>query len=225
MKTKLLPRFLMAALLLFSLQSLANNPNESIMNTDSFDTIKLLKPNTKGGKPLMKLVSSRRSDRNFADKDLSLRQISEIVWVANGINRADGKRTIPSAMGIYPLDLYVFTKNAVYLYSPEEHILIPVLKGDHRESTGCQVFVKEAPINLVFIADLSRYEGKVKRTKEAFYHSASLDVGHATQNVYLYAAQEKLKAVVRAMADEKKLIKLLNLDENHRFIIAQTIGY
>ena len=123
------------------------------MVLNKFETIQLLKPDTTGGKPLMAAIKNRKTDRQFQQKNLSLKHLSDILWVANGINRTDGKRTVPSAMALYPLQTYVLLANGVYLYNPKKHLLEPIVEGDYRELAGRQDFVKTAPLNLVFIAD------------------------------------------------------------------------
>jgi Nitroreductase len=90
---------------------------------------------------------------------------------------------------------------------------------------GLQPFVKTAPLNLVLIADYSKYQGNHPIPQEKWLYLASLDAGHCTQNVYLYCASEGLQAVVRAGAQEEKLLELLNPGKDHQFVVAQTIGY
>lgn len=191
----------------------ANSP----MELKTFDTIKLLAPDTLGGKPLMKAIVQRKSDREFDSKNLSLKNLSEILWVANGINRANGKRTVPSAMGMYPLQTYAVLANGIYFYNPKKHQLEPVVKGDYRSLAGKQTFVDTAPLNLLFIA-------KARNANDKF-EMAMMDSGYCAQNVYLYCASESLKCVVRAGAKEAELLKTMNLDSNYKFIIAQTVGY
>lgn len=197
------------------------------MELNVFETIKLLAPDTKGGDALMNAMQNRKSDREFAATNLSLKHLSEILWAANGINRSDvGKRTVPSAMAMYPLDTYAVLANGIYLYDPQNNELQPIVEGDYRELAGLQPFVKEAPLNLVFIANYNRYtSGDRKIPAEKQLYLAALDAGHCTQNVYLYCASEGLKTVVRAGAQEKALLELLNLDENYQFVVAQTVGY
>lgn len=194
------------------------------MELNSFKTIKLLPPDTVGGTPLMTAMQHRKSDREFKNTNLSLKHLSEILWAANGINRADNKRTVPTAMGIYPIDTYVVLANGIYLYNPVKHELQPVVEGDYRELAGLQPFVNTAPLNLVFIADYNKYIAR-NVPQDKYVYLASLDAGHSTQNVYLYCASEGLKSVVRAGAQEKELLDLLKLDGNHQFIVAQTVGY
>ena len=183
----------------------------------TFDTIKLLAPDLNGGKPLMQAISNRKSDREFASRNLSLKHLSEILWVANGINRANGKRTVPSAMGQYPLQTYAVLSNGIYFYNPQKHQLEPVVKGDFRNLAGKQTYVDTAPLNLLYIA-------KGKNANDNF-NMAMMDSGYCGQNVYLYCASEGLKCVSRAGAKEAELLKAMNLDSNYNFILAQTVGY
>jgi len=193
------------------------NPSNEPMVLSTFDTIKLLAPDTLGGKPLMQAISRRKSDRQFDTRNLTLKHLSEILWVANGINRANGKRTVPSSMGRYPLQTYAVLSNGIYFYNVIKHQLEPVVKGDFRNLAGKQTFVDTAPLNLLFIA-------KGKTAADNFTASIE-DSGYCAQNVYLYCASEGLKTVVRAGAKEVELLKAMNLGDNYKFIVAQTVGY
>ena len=205
-----------AACMFTSAQAKVKQSNESMVLT-TFDTIKLLAPDTLGGKPLMQAISRRKTDRQFDTRNLSLKHLSEILWVANGINRSNGKRTVPSSQGRYPLQTYAVLSNGIYFYNVVKHQLEPLVKGDFRNLAGKQTFVDTAPLNLLFIA-------KGKTATDNF--NASLeDSGYCGQNVYLYCASEGLKTVVRAGAKEVELLKAMNLGDNYKFIIAQTVGY
>jgi SagB-type dehydrogenase family enzyme len=195
------------------------------MELTSFDTIKLQAPDTLGGVALMTAMQQRKTNRTFEEKNLSLKHLSEVLWVANGVNRADGKRTVPSAMALYPLQTYAVLSNGIYFYNPQKHQLEPIVEGDYRELSGRQDFVNKAPLNILFIADFKAYNGERKIPTEKWIYLASLDAGHCGQNIYLYCASEGLKSVVRAGAKEEELLKVMNLDENYRFILAQTVGY
>jgi len=209
------------SLMLVTLVSAQTNsrvkPTNVLLAPDVFDTIKLLKPDTLSGKPLMQAISRRKSDRQFDSRNLSLRHLSDILWVANGINRPDGKRTVASAVGLYPLQTFAVLANGIYFYNPKKHQLEPFLKGDFRRFTGTQTFVETAPLNLLFIA-----KGK---TATDNFNNAMLDSGYCGQNVYLYCASEGLRCVVRASVNETELLKAMNLSSNYKFILAQTVGY
>ena len=195
------------------------------MKLDVFETIQLIKPDVKGGKTIMEAMHLRKSHREFDQKNLSLKHLSDILWAANGINREDGKRTVPSAMAMYPIKTFAVLANGIYFYNVEKHQLEPVAAGDYRNLSGLQDFVYNAPLNLVFIADYNIYDGERKVQEDRRLYLASLDAAHCCQNVYLYCASEGLKTVERAGAKAEELIKVLQLDKNHQFIVAQTIGY
>jgi|ERR1035437_743609 nitroreductase len=211
-------QFLFAiCMLVASLATAQSSKVNSPMVLSSFDTIKLLAPDTLGGKPLMQAIVHRKSDREFDSRNLSLKHLSEILWVTNGINRANGKRTVPSAMGLYPLQTYAVLPNGIYFYNPQKHQLEPVVKGDFRSIAGRQTYVDTAPLNILLIA-----KGK---TATDNFSAAMLDSGYCGQNVYLYCASEGLKCVVRAGAKEAELLKAMNMEANYKFILAVTVGY
>jgi nitroreductase len=211
-------QFLFAICILVASFATAQSPKvNSSMVLSTFDTIKLLAPDTLGGKPLMQTIAHRKSDRQFDSRNISLKHLSEILWVTNGINRANGKRTVPSAMGLYPLQTYAVLPNGIYFYNPQKHQLEPVVKGDFRSIAGRQTYVDTAPLNILLIA-----KGK---TATDNFSAAMLDSGYCGQNVYLYCASEGLKCVVRAGAKEAELLKAMNLEANYKFILAVTVGY
>jgi SagB-type dehydrogenase family enzyme len=185
------------------------------------NVIALSAPDVNKGIPLMQALSRRKSDRDFSDQKLSLQQLSEVLWAADGVNRDDGKRTAPSAMGRYPVDIYVALPEGVYLYEPLKRDLVPVVEGDFRGTTGKQDFVAGAPLNLVFVADLAKLSGPEEQTLQW----AAMESGHQAQNVYLYCASEGLGAVVRGSIDGEKFGKILQLRARQRVLAAQTIGY
>jgi len=220
--------FLMLTILVSILVSCHPNPEKKAivpMELTTFDTIQLLDPDTVGGIPLMQALQHRKTDREFDKKNLSLKHLSEVLWAANGLNRPDGKRTVPSAMALYPIQTYAVLANGIFFYNPVTNQLEPVVEGDYREITGLQSFVKDAPLNILFIADFKAYDGAKKVAEENRVSLASLDAGHCSENVYLYCASEGLKTVVRGGAQADELYKVLELDAKYKFILAQTVGY
>ena len=184
---------------------------------------KLPPPQMEGGKPLMQILKERHSTREFSDKVLSPQVISNLLWAAAGVNRPEsGKRTAPSARDWREIDIYVATAEAVYRYDNHAHLLQPVRSGDLRAATGVQDFVATAPLNLVYIADLSRMVGADKKQQQLY---SAADAGFIAQNVYLFCASEGLATVVRGSIDRKALTKALGLNKNQRIILAQTVGY
>ncbi len=198
--------------------------------TDStLDAIRLPVPETTGGKPLMEALQDRRSSRDFSPAPLPEQMLSDLLWAAFGINRPDtGKRTAPSALNWQETDIYVFTAKGAYLYDAAENLLVPMVAGDHRGVTGSalQPFVKNAPLNLVYIVDAARSGiiGRIMSTEDRDMFSNAA-VGFISQNVYLYCASEGLATVVRGMVNRDALRTLLNLRPEQRVILAQSVGY
>jgi len=170
----------------------------------------------------MRALQNRKSDRSFSEKDLSLQQLSDLLWAANGVNReASGKRTVPTARDKREIDVYVAMAKGLYLYDVDNHLLTLVLKEDIRALTGKQKFIKKAPVNLVFVADYDKMSGD--RESNDFY--SATDTGFISQNVYLYCAAEGLATVVRGMVDRERLSKKMGLRKEQKIILAQTVGY
>jgi SagB-type dehydrogenase family enzyme len=185
--------------------------------------IQLLKPQLDKGRPLMQVFKDRSSSRSFSKEKLPLQVISDLFWAAFGVNRTEtGKRTAPSAMNWQEIDIYVATSDGLYLYDAKTHVLKPVLSEDIRAMTGRQEFVKDAPINLIYVADYSRIGTATKEDKD-FYSAA--DTGFISQNVYMYCASEGLATVVRGSIDRQALAKVMKLRSDQKVILAQSVGY
>jgi len=164
----------------------------------------------------------RATSRAFDTRELSSRQLSTLLWAAFGVNRPDGKRTAPSSMNRLETDIYVLLKQGVYRYDARQHRLEPMLGDDLRELSGKQPFVKDAPVTLVFVADLARMGDGDQVEK---LNTAHIDAGFISQNVYLYCASEGLATGVRAWVDRAALGKRMKLRPEQQIIVAQSGGY
>jgi SagB-type dehydrogenase family enzyme len=185
--------------------------------------ISLPPPQTEGGKPLMQALKDRHTTREFSSEKLSPQVLSNLLWAAFGINRPDtGKRTAPSAMNMQEIDIYVATAEGLYVYDAKGNKLDPVLAEDVRAATGMQPFVKDAPLDLVYVADLAK-TGKASAEDKNFYTAA--DVGFIAQNVYLFCASEGLGVVVRGSVDRAALAKVMKLRSDQKILLGQTVGY
>jgi SagB-type dehydrogenase family enzyme len=185
--------------------------------------VKLLKPQVEKGKPLMQVLTDRSSSRSFSNEKLPVQELSNLLWAAFGINRTDtGKRTAPSAVNWQEIDIYVATADGLYLYDAKKHMLNPILSQDVRALTGRQEFVKDAPVNLVYVADFSKMGKAAKDDKELY---SATDTGFISQNVYLYCASEGLATVVRGSIDRQALAKVMKLRPEQKIILAQSVGY
>jgi len=184
--------------------------------------IQLPEPKLDQGKSLAQALQDRKSSREFRPDSLPPQTISNLLWSALGINRPDsGRRTAPSARNRQEIDVYVATSQGAYLYDPKAHALNPVAAGDIRALYGTQEFVKNAAINVVYVADLARMGGMDEATQ--MYYAAA-DTGFIGQNVYLYCASEGLATVFRAMIDKPKLAEAMKLRPDQRIMFSQTVG-
>lgn len=191
-------------------------------NAQELKEIKLKTPDKTRGSAVMKALSERHSERTYANKDLSLQDLSDLLWAANGINRPDGKRTAPSALNKQDVDIYVFTKEGAYLYDAKNQGLRPIAKGDHRQVVaGGQDFVKDAPVSLVLISDLSRFGKITDQTKLM----AAMDAGIVCQNINIFCAATGLVTVPRATMDQKALKQILKLSDSQLPLMNNPVGY
>ncbi len=193
------------------------------IHSQELKEIKLLKPRLEGGKPLMQALNERRSLREFSSEELPLQVLSDLLWAADGINRPDsGKRTAPSAVNWQNIDIYAATAQGLYIYDPKEHALKPVLAEDIRAITGKQDFVKDVPLNLIYVADFSKITRGTDEDKNLY---SAAHTGFISQNVYLYCASEGLATVVRGLVDREAMAKAMRLRPDQKVIFAQSIGY
>jgi hypothetical protein len=115
--------------------------------------LELPAPIREGGAPLMHALLNRRSGREFAETELPAQMLSDLLWAACGINRADtGGRTVPSALNAQEVDLYVALAGGLHLYDAKAHALRLVAEVDARRVTGYQDFVDRAPLDLIYVA-------------------------------------------------------------------------
>ncbi len=186
------------------------------------DVIKLPAPKTEGGMPLMQALKERRSGREFSPKKLSLDTLSNLLWAAWGINRPDGHRTAPSARNSQEIDVYVAMSDGLFLYEPKQHQLQRILSDDIRAACGTNDYVKDAALNLVYVADLTR--GNLKEPNAIEFYTGA-DTAFLAQNVYLFCASEKLSAVVRGSIDRPALAKIMKLRPDQKITLSQSVGY
>ena len=164
--------------------------------------IELPQPQWTGTVSVEQALQSRRSVRSFKRQPLTLDELSQLLWAAQGVAGARF-RTAPSAGALYPLEVYVAVGNvagleaAVYRYSPTAHALSEVRKGDVRKSLSSaalrQKWVGAGAVAIVFSAVYERTTGKYGERGIRYVH---MEAGHAAQNVYLQAEALGLGTVV-----------------------------
>ncbi len=158
-------------------------------------------PKLKGAVSLEESMANRRSVRNYSAAELTLDEVSQLLWAAQGITGPGGKRTAPSAGALYPLSIYLVAgkvrglSSGIYRYDPHKHGLIKIKGGDLRKELSAaamgQRWVGSAPVSLVFAVNYGRMNSYARKGK--MY--ADIEQGHAAQNVLLQAVALGLGAV------------------------------
>ena len=176
----------------------------------ALEPVKLNEPDLDRGGSLMRALADRRSVREYADRALSLQDMSDLLWAANGVNRpASGKRTAPSAMDRRDIQIYVLTDKGVYLYVPEQSLLQPVAEGDHRQD----VRGNKPAVNLVLVAE------------DGSSRFADTDAGYVSQNIFLACTSLGLATVSCGSMDEPAFRKACRLNDRQRIILFHPVGY
>lgn len=174
------------------------------------DDIKLPEPVVTGGMSLMEALQNRHSSVKFGKDEISVQQLSELLWAANGQNRPDGKRTTPSALNAQVITIYVVLKDGIYKYDPAMHSLVAFSKEDVRPIIGNT----KAPVILLYVANLARQSK----------YLAAVDCGFIGQNVYLYSAANNLNTIFLYGVNTSALNFKLDLKLGEEVLFAQLVG-
>ncbi|MEM2415396.1 MAG: SagB/ThcOx family dehydrogenase [Thermoproteota archaeon] len=197
--------------------------------------VELPAPITRGTMSVEEAILKRRSIRIFLNKPLSLEDVSQLLWAAQGItDPARGLRAAPSAGATYPLEVYVVVgRNGVtslpeglYHYNPDKHVLEYLLEEDLRSSLADAALgqspVREAPISIVIVAI---YERTTNRYGERGIRYVHMEAGHVGQNIYLQAVARGLGTVVIGAFEDSQVQKVLKLPENQHPLYIIPVGY
>ena len=187
------------------------------------EPIRLPAPVMDVGKPLMDVLKARQSAREFAPDKLPAQTLANLLWAAWGINRPDGRRTAPSASNRQEIEIYVTLPEGAFVWDAKANTLNPVATGDLRAQTGTQPFPATAPLNLVYVADMSK-AGRPATDPQQMLNIGA-DAGFIAENAYLFCASAGLATVVRASVPKDALAKALRLRDTQVIVLAQTVGY
>lgn len=187
--------------------------------------IKLPPPRLDGSVSVEKALSARRTVRTYKEGLLSLADVSQLVWAAQGITEPGrGLRTAPSPQAVYLLDTYVISGNVtdlpvgMYKYEPKEHSLVRVSEADKKsdlfKAVG-QTPIKNAPVLIVFtgISEKSKKPGWMY-----------LEAGAASENVHLQAVAMGLGTVTIAGFKDEEVRKALGLGADRQPIYIMPVG-
>lgn len=172
---------------------------------------------------LTEALKQRRSTHEFTSKKLSVKDLSAILWAANGINRENGKRTAPTAMGKYFIDLYVAADQGVYKYDPALNRLKWISAENIKDRIGRKPEVATASHVLMMVADLQLFPSSMAR--ETQLAMANGTAGTIAENVYLAAAALKLGTCLMGGIADSVIKEALNLTSDEVPLYIMTLGY
>ncbi|MCI0507081.1 MAG: SagB/ThcOx family dehydrogenase [Gammaproteobacteria bacterium] len=205
-----------------------NNAVEVAASTELL--IVLPEPRKTSEVPVEQALTTRRSIREFKHQPLTLAEVSQLLWAAQGITGVRF-RTAPSAGGLYPLELYLVAGDVeglaagVCRYEPETHSLKPILEGDVRKSLAraayWQEWVGNGAIALVFAAVYERTTQKYGPRGRQYAH---MEAGHAAQNVYLQAEALGLGTVIVGAFMDSWVHSLLHMNDDEQPLSIMPVG-
>lgn len=193
--------------------------------------VALPEPRLTSDVPLEKALHDRRSVRNYSGGSLTLSEVGQLLWAAQGITTDWGGRTAPSAGALYPLEVYLVAGDVenlaagVYRYQPGGHQLIRVREGDVRSDSAAaalgQSCVRDGAIDIVIAAV---YERTAKKYGDRATRYVHMEAGHAAQNVCLQATGLGLGAVTVGAFDENRLRLVLGLAQDEALLYIIPVG-
>jgi SagB-type dehydrogenase family enzyme len=195
-----------------------------ICSAQGIKTIKLNPPDLTRGLNVMKAFSLRASASEFDTASLKLQDLSDLLWAANGINRAaNGKRTAPSAMNAQDIDVYVCMRSGIYLYDAKKQELTIVAEGDYRKLVADrQDNFANAPVFLVQVSDISRFTRGEEKQKMIW---GAEDAGIVSQNIGLFCSGMGMITRPRASMNDSKLREVMKVKESQHLMLNHPVSY
>jgi SagB-type dehydrogenase family enzyme len=188
--------------------------------------IKLPQPTKDGSVSVERVISARRSRRDFLAMQLTQAQISQLAWAAQGIDAHSGRRTVPSAGATYPLEVYLVTGDGLFHYLPAKHSLELLdgtdLRAELARSALSQNFLREAPLTLVFGVCFARTTDYYGRRGVRYVY---MEAGHSAQNVHLQAEALGLGSVAVGAFDDEAVKKVLSLPAGIEPLYLVAVGH
>ena len=197
----------------------------------SQEIIKLPEPILDGAISVEKALAARRSVRYYAASPLTLTELSQILWAAQGLSGPGGLRTAPSAGALYPLEIYIAAGNVtglasgIYKYGCVDHILLRTEQNDKRvelfDAGLRQDSIKSAPVILIICAVYERMTAKYAQRGIRY---SDMEAGHASQNVYLQAESLGLVTLAIGAFHDSKVKKIVNMIKAEQPLYLMPIG-
>ncbi len=191
------------------------------------DVVNLPPPRTRGEMSVEEAIARRRSRREFENVPLSLEQLGQILWAAQGItDREHGFRAAPSAGATYPFETYVVVGAVeglvpgIYHYIPHGHTLVLLKRGDFRraicDASLRQEFIADAPATIIIAAD---YQRTARIYGERAYRYVHMEAGHIGENVHLQCEALGLGTVMVGAFYDERIKEILEIEQEPLYIM------
>ena len=198
----------------------------------SSDVIKLPEPRYSSSLSAEEALKKRRSERAYKKQpSISLSEVSQILWAAQGITDPKGFRTAPSAGALYPIEIYLVAgeviglSKGVYKYIPNIHGVAKVKEGDERASLSSaslgQSCVKDGLIVLVIAAV---YDRTTRRYGQRGIRYVHMESGNVSQNIYLQCVSLNLGTVAVGAFDDEGVKRVIGMLKEEAPLLIMPIG-
>jgi len=188
---------------------------------DDSEVITLPEPRYDSDISLEESLLNRRSIRDYGNDPVTLQEVSQLLWAAQGVTDTSGHRTAPSAVALYPLSIYVIAGNVseivdgVYVYTPDNHSIKRIKNGDFRDELATaamgQASIRQGAVSFVVTVDYGMVMSRFGDKGERF---GTLEAGHAAQNLCLQATALDLGLVTAGAIYDDQVADVLDLPEN-----------
>lgn len=226
-----LAAFLAMTLLMVPLAVACGDQDETAVREEPLDRVQLVPPRHRSDTSVEEALLNRRSVRDYTGEALTLAEVSQLLWAAQGTTDPRGFRTSPSAGALYPLEIYLVVGDVtglppgVYRYVPDEHEIVRVGSEDRRDELARaavdQEWVREAAVDLVFTAVPERTTSQYGDRGIRYVH---IEAGHAAQNVYLQAETLGLGVTVIGAFDDAHVHELVAASAEEQPLYVISIG-
>lgn len=188
-------------------------------NSDPSQSEIILPPPNHSGSTVEDAIAQRRSVREYSNEGISLQELSQILWAAQGITDEGGKRAAPSAGALYPIELYIVPNRieglscGIYHYVPSGHKLVLFKEGNFSEgvyhASNGQEHVRDASAVIIFTAVRERTAQKYGESADTLI---AMEAGHISENILLQSVSLDLGAVPVGGFDQGALDQLLGIN-------------
>ena len=224
---------LLAVVILYLIWPKSNESQQLVVT----GTFKLPEPQITGTMSVEQAMHDRRSVRRYTNESLTLQDVSQLMWAAQGITNETTKfRTVPSGGATYPLEVYILVGNGsvnglnegLYHYNPFNNTLEQILGNDARsdlsQAANGQPWVKEAPVDIIITGNYQKMINKYKDEKLST-RFVDMEAGHAGQDIYLEAQARNLVTVALGSFKDDQVHQILHIPSNENTLYIFPVGH